>query len=52
MENKNVSNFFIGFGIGLLVGGAIGILFAPDAGKVTRAEIAWKVNDIKKKLTK
>ena len=47
MENSNNSGKMIGaLLIGAAIGGALGILFAPDKGSVTRKKIAGKSEDI------
>jgi gas vesicle protein len=40
-----------GFVVGAAVGAALGILFAPKAGNVTRREIKEKANHISKDVT-
>lgn len=42
----NNSKVFIGFLVGAAVGGALGILLAPDKGAETRKRIIEKGNDI------
>jgi len=37
---KNTSKILIAFGTGLVIGGVLGILFAPDKGNVTRHKLA------------
>ena len=47
MENSNNSAKMIGILlIGAAIGGALGILFAPDKGSETRKKIAGKTSDI------
>lgn len=47
MENSNNSGKMIGaLLIGAAIGGALGILFAPDKGSVTRKKIAGQTNDL------
>jgi gas vesicle protein len=42
----NNSKVFIGFLVGAVVGGALGILLAPDKGTETRRKIMEKGNDL------
>jgi gas vesicle protein len=42
----NSSKVFIGFLVGAAIGGALGILLAPDKGSETRRRIIEKGNDI------
>lgn len=37
---KNTSKMFIALGVGFVMGGLLGVLFAPDKGSVTRDKIA------------
>jgi len=47
MENKNNTTLFIGgLILGAAIGGALGILFAPDKGSETRKKISRKGNEI------
>lgn len=47
MENSHNSGKLIGaLLLGAVVGGALGILFAPDKGSETRKRIAGKTNDL------
>jgi gas vesicle protein len=48
MSNSKV---FIGFLVGAVVGGALGILLAPDKGTETRRKILEKGNDIGDSIT-
>ena len=43
---ENTSKMLIALGIGLVVGGVVGVLFAPEKGTVTR----HKITDTGKKL--
>ena len=43
---KNISKTLVALGAGLVVGGVLGILFAPDKGSETRK----KISDTGKKL--
>jgi gas vesicle protein len=49
MKNENTNAKLIGaLVIGAVVGGALGILFAPEKGSVTRKKIAGKSEDLAK----
>ena len=48
--SKNSTNSFISLIIGLIVGGIIGILFAPDKGNNTRDRLNFRLNRYKRKL--
>ncbi len=50
MSDKDTgSNFAIGFIIGAIAGVAIGFLYAPKAGKETRALLKEKAEEVKEK---
>ena len=50
MSDKDVgSSFAIGFIIGAIAGVAIGFLYAPKAGKETRALLKEKAEEVKEK---
>ena len=48
--SKNSTNTFISLLLGLIVGGILGILFAPDKGNNTRDRLTFKLNKYKRKL--
>ena len=48
--SKNSTNSFISLLIGLIVGGILGILFAPDKGNNTRDRLTFRLNQYRKKL--
>lgn len=51
MENSNNSGQMIGaLLVGTAIGAALGILFAPDKGSVTRGKIAGKTSDLTESL--
>jgi gas vesicle protein len=47
---KSSTSFLIGLLSGAAIGAALGILYAPDKGKVTRKKIAQKTEDLKDQL--
>ncbi len=51
MEKSNNTGKLIGaLLVGAAIGGALGILFAPDKGSVTRKKLMAKGNDLKNDL--
>lgn len=47
MENSNNTGLIIGsLVVGALIGGALGVLFAPDKGSETRKKIAGSAGDL------
>jgi gas vesicle protein len=51
MKNENTNAKLIGaLVIGAAIGGALGILFAPEKGSVTRKKIAGKSEDLAKDI--
>ena len=48
--SKNSTNSFISLILGLIIGGVLGILFAPDKGNNTRDRITFRLNKYKRKL--
>jgi gas vesicle protein len=51
MKNENTNAKLIGaLVIGAAIGGALGILFAPEKGSVTRKKIAGKSEDLAKNI--
>jgi len=52
MSDKDTgSSFAIGFLIGAVVGVAVGFLYAPKAGKETRAMLKQKAGEVKEKAS-
>lgn len=50
MDKEKLASFGIGIGTGLLIGGILGILYAPKSGKETRAIIKEKAAKVKNKI--
>jgi gas vesicle protein len=48
-EREGGSGFLIGFIVGVIAGAAVGILYAPKAGKETRAMLKEKASELKEK---
>ena len=48
--SKNSTNTFISLLLGLILGGVLGILFAPDKGNNTRDRLTFRLNKYKRKL--
>lgn len=47
---KNATKVMIALGAGVVVGAALGVLFAPDKGEATRKKIAEAPDKLRKKL--
>ena len=50
-EKESGGSFAIGFLIGAVVGVAVGFLYAPKAGKETRALLKQKASEVKEKAS-
>jgi len=50
-EREGGSSFLVGFIIGAIAGVAIGFLYAPKAGKETRAVLKEKAGQLKEKAS-
>ena len=48
--SKNSTNSFISLIVGLIIGGILGVLFAPDKGNNTRDRLTFRLNQYRKKL--
>ena len=48
--SKNSTNSFISLLVGLIIGGIVGRLFAPDKGNNTRDRLTFRLNQYRKKL--
>ena len=48
--SKNSTNSFISLLVGLMLGGILGILFAPDKGNNTRDRLSFRLNRYKRKF--
>jgi gas vesicle protein len=52
-DNQNTGGLvFLSFIVGAVVGGVLGVLFAPKAGKETREDIGHAAGDVKKEIEK
>jgi gas vesicle protein len=51
-ENNKLTMLGIGFGVGLLVGGILALLYAPVEGKKAREIVREKIEEIKSKFPK
>lgn len=49
MNRESIASFGIGLGIGVLIGGILGILYAPKSGEETRQIIKEKAVELKDK---
>jgi gas vesicle protein len=52
MENKEIEKLIIGLGSGLLIGGLLGLIFAPYSGKELKMKIADIVDDFTGRVNK
>ena len=50
-EKDSGNSFFIGFILGAIAGVAVGFLYAPKAGKETRALLKEKAGELKEKAS-
>ena len=50
-EKDSGNSFFIGFILGAIAGLAVGFLYAPKAGKETRALLKEKAGELKEKAS-
>jgi gas vesicle protein len=50
MDKDNIGSILIGFGVGVVIGGICGLLFAPLSGKDTRKWVEDKVDEVKSNL--
>ena len=48
--SKNSTNSLISLIVGLIIGGILGVLFAPDKGNNTRDRLTFRLNKYKRKL--
>lgn len=52
-DNQNTGGLvFLSFIVGAVVGGVLGVLFAPKSGKETREDISHAAGDVKKEIEK
>ncbi len=49
-EKNKIKEFGIGLGVGLIIGGMIAMLFAPQEGRKTRELIKTKATEVNKKV--
>ena len=49
MNRESIASFGIGLGIGVLIGGILGVLYAPKSGVETRTLIKEKAVELKDK---
>lgn len=52
MDKQDISNFCIGLGTGLILGGVVGLLVAPKSGKEVRGIIKDRISKIKPQIKK
>jgi gas vesicle protein len=52
MDENDLEKLLIGFGAGLLIGGMIGLLFAPYSGKELRMKLADVADDVSDRISR
>ena len=52
MEKQELETLLIGFGSGLLIGGLVGMIFAPCSGKELRTKLADVADDMAGRVNK